>query len=427
MSKLPKDWEYQQISKFIPDKKGAVKIGPFGSQLKSDEMVKSGIKVLGQENIIANDFTLGDRYISKEKYEKLKSCTVYPGDILVSMMGTIGLSREVPPNYPTAIMDSHLLRIQVDPKKVCKDYFCKILHEYEEIKSQLNRMSQGGIMSGLNSQIIHSLKFPIPPLNEQKKIAEILTSVDKVIELTEIEIEKLKNLKKGMMQDLLTKGIGHTKFKDSPIGKIPESWECLNFNDAKVKIEDGDRGTNYPKSEDFFDHEHCLFLSATNVTSKGFVFEKKQFITKEKDALLRKGKLFRGDVVLTTRGTVGNIAFYDNLVPFEHIRINSGMVILRNNSRKILNEFLYISFKEYSFNKEFQKVVSGSAQPQLPITDLKKFHLLIPPKDEQQKIIDSYNAINGKLNLKIKKFEKIQEMKKGLMQDLLTGKVRVKV
>jgi type I restriction enzyme S subunit len=73
------------------------------------------------------------------------------------------------------------------------------------------------------------LKLLTPPLNEQTKIAEIITSVDDVIELTEKEIEKLQMLKKGMMQDLLTKGIGQTKFKDSPVGQIPEGWEVLEL------------------------------------------------------------------------------------------------------------------------------------------------------------------------------------------------------
>ena len=106
-------------------------------------------------------------------------------------------------------------------------------------------------------------------------------------------------------------------------------------------IIDGDRGKNYPKSEEILDDGYCLFLNAKNVTQKGFDFENCNFITREKDDALRNGKLSRGDVVLTTRGTVGNLAYYSKNVPYENIRINSGMVILRMN-RSILNEIYFI-------------------------------------------------------------------------------------
>ncbi len=83
------------------------------------------------------------------------------------------------------------------------------------------------------------------------------------------------------------------------------------------------------KSDELFSEEYCLFLNTKNVTKNGFSFDTKQFITKTKDKLLRKGKLERYDIVLTTRGTVGNVAYYDELIKYKHLRINSGMVILR--------------------------------------------------------------------------------------------------
>lgn len=112
-----------------------------------------------------------------------------------------------------------------------------------------------------------------------------------------------------------------------------------------IEIIDGDRENNYPKQSDFFDNEYCLFLNAKNVTDHGFDFSNNMYITKEKDEQLRKGKLKCGDVVLTTRGTVGNLAFYDNNVIYENIRINSGMVILRMNKEKLNERFFIEQFK----------------------------------------------------------------------------------
>src|SRR6056300_1670820 len=101
-------------------------------------------------------------------------------------------------------------------------------------------------------------------------------------------------------------------------------WPHKTLLQAPLQIIDGDRGKNYPSKKDLLDDGHCLFLNAGNVTSNGFVFSETMFIDKERDQLLRKGKLQRGDVLLTTRGTVGNAAYYGDDVDFEHVRINSG-------------------------------------------------------------------------------------------------------
>ncbi|MFA6396759.1 MAG: restriction endonuclease subunit S, partial [Sulfurimonas sp.] len=161
----------------------------------------------------------------------------------------------------------------------------------------------------LNKSDFSVIKVPKAPIEEQQKIAEILSTVDQKIDSIDTKIKETQTLKRGLMQRLLSEGIGHSEFKESEIGQIPAGWDYQTFEEAKIQIIDGDRGTNYPKQHDFFQEGFCLFLSAKNVTKRGFEFFEKQFITEEKDSLLRKGKLVKFDIVLTTRGTVGNIAY----------------------------------------------------------------------------------------------------------------------
>ncbi|MBI9082794.1 MAG: restriction endonuclease subunit S [Desulfobacterales bacterium] len=171
------------------------------------------------------------------------------------------------------------------------------------------------------------------------------------------------------------------------------NWADLtDFESAPFEIIDGDRGKNYPKQNEFSDFGHCLFLSATNVTRIGFEFSTCQFITEQKDELLRKGKLQREDVVLTTRGTIGNVAHFNASVPYEHIRINSGMVILRCNGKKILPTYLYHFMRSPSFNGQVNSLRSGVAQPQLPIRDMKRIKLPLPPITEQRRIASILSA-----------------------------------
>ncbi|WP_090717613.1 restriction endonuclease subunit S [Bathymodiolus azoricus thioautotrophic gill symbiont] len=173
------------------------------------------------------------------------------------------------------------------------------------------------------------------------------------------------------------------------------AWREVNLANAPVEILDGDRGKNYPKKNEFSDNGYCLFLNTKNVTSSGFNFSELNFITEEKDCLLRKGKLERNDIVLTTRGTVGNVAFYNEGVDFENIRVNSGMVIIRPAGLHPV--FNYQLFKFLTL--DLSEFISGSAQPQLPIRDLKQVIFKLPPLPEQKAIADVLSALDDKIDL----------------------------
>ena len=139
------------------------------------------------------------------------------------------------------------------------------------------------------------------------------------------------------------------------------------FKQTLVQFIDGDRGTNYPSKQDLLKKGDCVFLSTGNVTESGFDFDSVDFITTDKDQKLGKGKAIRGDIIMTTRGTIGNVVFYDDHIPYNNIRINSGMVIVRTSLDEYLPYFLYLFFRSNMFKKQSLTHGSGSAQPQLPI------------------------------------------------------------
>ena len=204
------------------------------------------------------------------------------------------------------------------------------------------------------------------------------------------------------------------------------NWETNKLSDWKLKVIDGDRGTNYPNGDDFSQEGYCLFMNAKNVTKNGFSFETKMFITKEKDENLRKGKLKRNDLILTTRGSVGNIAFYDDSIKFENLRINSGMVIIRNENSKIDSRFIYSSFFTPKLNRIIDTISFGSAQPQLTVKEINLFKFNIPTLPEQQKIASFLSAVDEKIQQLSRKKELLAQYKKGVMQQLFSGKLRFK-
>lgn len=169
----------------------------------------------------------------------------------------------------------------------------------------------------LNKATLLEKEIPLPDINEQHEIATKLDKIDAIIAERQQQLELIDQAVKSRFIELF----GDPVSNSMGLPTEPMTTICA--------IIDGDRGKNYPKQDEFSDTGYCLFLNAKNVTATGFSFENRMFITKEKDDALHNGKLERGDVVLTTRGTLGNLAFYDDSVPFENVRINSGMVILR--------------------------------------------------------------------------------------------------
>ena len=184
-----------------------------------------------------------------------------------------------------------------------------------------------------------------------------------------------------------------------------------------AEIIDGDRGKNYPQQSEFMAEGYCLFLNTGNVTTSGFSFESSQFITKEKSDLLRKGKLRRRDIVYTTRGTVGNAGFFSESVPYEHIRINSGMVIIRPNESVVCTEFLYQILKSSYYRPYFQQYCTGSAQPQLPIKNLSKIELDIPALERQYQIANILSAYDTLIENNQKQIKLLEEAAQRLYKE----------
>ena len=257
---------------------------------------------------------------------------------------------------------------------------------YNYLKSDIVRqfikaIARGTVRDNLKLSMLCEFPIYVPSVLEQENIVVKLDGLQKVINLRKQQLQKLDELIQARFVEM---------FGD-PISNSLES-NMLPMTDV-CEIIDGDRGKNYPTQEEFNEKGYCLFLNAKNVTNVGFNFDKCMFITKQKDEILRKGKLCRGDVVLTTRGTIGNMAYYTEKIPFEHIRINSGMVILRMK-HEIINEVFFIEQFKMQIANIKSKIASGSAQPQLPISTMNRIHILIPDINSQNQFADFVNQVN---------------------------------
>ncbi|HCG5280071.1 restriction endonuclease subunit S [Vibrio furnissii] len=386
--------------------------------------VKSG--EINSVNIFSSEEKITD-----EGLRNSSAKLVEPGAILVAMYGAT--AGKVGRLHIEATTNQAVLSVRSKNSNVISnDYLFWLLTFASE---ELIKQCQGAAQPNLSKQLIDGYQILYPSITEQQKIAEVLSTADKKIDLIDQKIAETEKLKTGLMQKLFSEGVGvqdengnwqpHTEFQDSPFGKIPQPWSTLELAEI-ADIEDGDRGKSYPKQADFSDFGYCLFLSAKNVTKQGFTYETTQFISQEKHNKLRKGQVLQNDIVLTTRGTVGNFGLFKHEELFDAVRINSGMAIIRCIDSSMPN-YLYQFMQSPQFKAQISKVVFGSAQPQLTIKQIKKFKVLVPISEEKKWIEETLKLANDKLTLLEQQKAETQQLKKGLMQKLLTGELRVPV
>ncbi|WP_460673442.1 restriction endonuclease subunit S [Larkinella ripae] len=421
IGEIPEDWNVVSVDDFIKSKKGAIKIGPFGSQLKKDSFVAEGVKVYGQENIFVNSMSFGDRYITEEHFQRLKSCELFPGDFIISMMGTIGKCMVVPKGIQKGIMDSHLLRLQLNQNVLLPEYLSQLFGS-PLVLDQVKKLAVGGIMAGLSSTIVKNIKFILPPLPEQQKIAQILSAVDEKIAVIDEQLAKTTELKTGLMQRLLTKGIGHTEFKDSPLGEIPKTWTTTKLQNVSAFITKGSTPTTYGFK---WVDEGIVFLRSECVGTNGFTKSGAMYISEEAHKILNRSEIKSGDLLMTITGYVGRVCVLPPEI--KEANINQHIARIRVDSPLVDANFVYQFISQESFIKEHSKIVTGQAYPQLSLKQVREMKIPLPPLSEQRKITELLTTVDEKIQVLRDKKAHYQTLKCGLMQLLPTGKLRVHI
>ena len=407
---VPNGWEKHPVGKIcssiVPGRNKPKQFGGNIAWVTTPEIIGKFIPSSVQEN-----------YISEETIKECGGKVVPKGAVVMAAVGDLGL---------IAITKEEVVLNQQLHAFVCSS---KINNEFLAywLATQtpyMESVASKTTILYLNKTNCESIPVLVPPILEQQKIAKILSTWDKAISTTERLIDNSTQQKKALMQQLLT---GKKRLLDESGQRFAGEWEEKTLIDAGMTVTDGDRGKEYPNSSEFYDEGDYLFLSAKNVTKKGFLFEDTQFISKEKYEKLGKGIVNRGDVVLTTRGTVGQTAYYDDSVQYEFLRVNSGMVTLGCNNSELESNFFYALTNSSLFTRQVESLTFGSAQPQLTIRIIKSLKVPIPPVPEQQKIATVLTNADKEIELLEQQLADLQQEKKALMQVLLTGKKRVKL
>lgn len=303
----------------------------------------------------------------------------------------------------------------------------QFLLELLRTPSMLDRygaIGQGSInrRKSISFETLGAESIPLPPLPEQRKIAAVLGSVDGAIQATEAVIAQTRRVKEGLLQELLTKGIGHTRFKQTEIGEIPEAWELAPLAATLI---DGPRNGVYKSADEI--GRGVIIVGQTAFTEDRRVdFDATRRATASAEDLARY-TLADGDILVTrvyaTPDGCGRPVLVDGVT--EPAIYESNMMRMRVDTKKVLPSFLFHWLQIPAVRRYLMARASSSNQTSINQATLGKVPCALPALSEQASIIEAIEALIEAIGFATDELDVYRETKSGLLQDLLTGKKRV--
>lgn len=423
---LPEGWEVCPIEDKLAD--------IIDYRGKTPKKTTSGIPLITAKNVRDGYLDPEPReYIREEDYDRWMTRGIPdPGDVLFTTEAPLGNVAKFP-GYKAALAQ-RLLTLRNKPDELDSDYLFWTL-VWSDSRQRLEQRSTGSTVLGIKQSIFRKVVFRFPPLPEQQKIAQILDTIDQLIAVTDTHITKLKKTKAGLLHDLLTRGIDEhgelrdptrhpEQFQDSPLGRIPKDWDISHL----AKLAEVNSGVTLGRDLSGFGTVELPYLRVANVqdgyldlsdikTVRVFKEEIHRYILQPGDVLMNEG----GDYDKLGRGTV----WYGQIYPCLH---QNHVFRVRPNQNYLVPEFLAL-ISGSSYGKKFFILCSKQSTNLASInsTQLKSFPIPCPSLPEQKRILGITKIYEVRIQVKESYLEKLKLLKKGLMTDLLTGKVRVKL
>jgi len=403
---LPVGWEQKSIGELSTVKRGASPRPIKDSKWWGGDIGWVRISDVTKSKKYLNNTT---QYLSDEGVEK--SVQIDKGEVILSICATIG--RPIIVNIDACIHDGFVWFDRLN-SSINREYWYYFLSSKEDF---FKDQRQSGTQGNLNTSIVSNVFCLLPPLPEQKKIASILSSVDEVIEKTTAQVAKLKDLKTSLMQSLLTRGIGHSEFKDSPVGRIPVGWACKLLDSV---VNRGSGHTPDKKKPEYWNGGiKWVSLTDSNKLDQLYINDTAKKIStlgiENSSAKIHPA----GTVVMTRDAGIGKSAIIiDEMAVSQHF-----MAWVCND--KFDNHYLYYLLQLWK--PKFEAIAMGSTIKTIGLPYFKKLYVPVPRFKEQKEIAKILLSIDKKITTTNQKLSALTHTKKALMQDLLTGKKRVVV
>jgi len=362
------------------------------------------------------------RLIQTRDYRTSKYLTFIPSELVRKRCSKedIMIGRYGPPIFQIfrgleGAYNVALLKAIPNKNELLNDYLYYFLTQYKVWAFVENLSQRSGGQTGVDLVQLRKYPFPLPPPSEQQKIVDILSAVDEKINLIDQQILETEELKKGLMQRLFSQGIGHTEFKDSQLGKVPKSWVVKRIGEIAKTFAGGTPKRSKPE---YFSGGTIPWVKSGEVSSR-FIDSTEESVT---ETALKESSarwIPKDSLLIAMYGaTAGQVGILK--IP---ACSNQAVLAVVPSQNKFTIPFLYYYLSEAT--PDLLKMVQGSGQPNLSKAIVDSLQIPLPPEAEQMEIARILDCISDKLGILSKKKNEYQQLKKALMQQLLTGEIRV--
>jgi len=361
-------------------------IGPFGSSLKNECFIdkdEAYCMVYEQKHAIQKTMDVETRYVNKQKYNELKRFNIHGGDIIVSCRGTIGETFIVPEDAPLGIMHPSIMKIRLKDGVYDKYYFNLLLKS--RLKKHEVEANGSGIKMAISATELGRELFPVPTMEEQQKITDIISGISDVIEKRKQELLALDDLIKARFVEMFGDPV------ENPNGYYVATLQELIDKGYITYHLDGNHGGDYPRSEEFVD-SGIPYISANCIVNGEIDFSKAKYLTSERASKLRKGIARDDDVLFAHNATVGPTVVLHTVE--EKVILGTSLTAYRCNKEKIMPNYLKTYMMSDGFVRQYSGGMKQTTRNQVPITVQKKYLFLIPPIKEQNQFADFVRQVD---------------------------------
>ena len=432
----PSDWRQVKLGDVAAQESNSFVDGPFGSNLKTTEYSDEGIRLIQLQNI-GDGFWIDNnrKFIPPRKFEELKRHAAYPGDIVIAKMADpLARACLIPPVAERFVVVADCIRLAPDLSQYDPRYLVYAVN-HRDVRSQAEQKSTGTTRERINLSKLKTLELWIPPLLEQRRISEILDAAEEAIRQAERLIAKLRAVKAGLLADLLTYGLdehGHLRdpqahpelFKDSPLGRIPREWGVSTIGDIAIHVGSGatPRGGN-----EVYKTEGVVFIRSQNVTFEGLLLDDVVYIDDDTHRTMGRSEVFPHDVLLNITGaSIGRCCPLPKGLGVANVNQHVCAIRLPEPTHEGATFLSSVLASEIGQHQIHQLNAGGNRQG-LNYEQLRSFIIPWPPLSERAGITRALDTHDARIRAEEATLAKLCQVKRGLMHDLLTGKVRVKV
>jgi len=351
------------------------------------------------------------RYISYDFHESNLKSQLKKGDILIARHGNSGHGVIYNLDKEANALNVVIVRVNA---RFMNNVFLKYLLDSAYVSKQVKEFSAGSTQSVINTSQLAKLELLCPPLAEQEQLTSVFIDIDECILSLAKLIDKKKVIKQGVEQELL---IGKRRLKG-----FSDEWKSFNLmSGSKIKARIGWQGL---KKSEYLDSGYAFLVTGTDFIDGRIQWDTCHFVKRERYVQDENIQIKNGDILVTKDGTLGKTAFVQELN--RPATLNSGVFVIRPLQNAYDPEFVYHILSSFVFKEFLDKLSAGSTIVHLYQKDMSKFEFLLPPTIEEQKTIA---CILTEMDEEIKKieekYEKYKLIKQGMMEQLLTGKIRL--